>query len=145
MKKAITFGAERVQRFAAAKLGRSDGRRFRLLGRMPTFGAGILVGAVLFGGSLAIAAGVTANPTTSRVFVDGAEVKLEAYNIGGNNFFKLRDIGNEVDFSHIYDLVWNRYSKDKGRKSVDPVVLFKTVLIQHLYGMIGSSAQNTEV
>jgi|GEM_PF-2698516 len=68
-----------------------------------TFGAGVLVGAVMFGGSLAIAAGVTANPTQSRVFVNGAEVKLEAYNIGGNNFFKLRDIGNEADFSVVWD------------------------------------------
>ena len=57
----------------------------------------------------------------------------------------LRKIDRAVDFSHIYDLVCERYSKDKGRKSVDPVVLFKTALIQHLYGMIGSSAQNTEV
>ena len=47
----------------------------------------------------------------------------------------LRKIDRAVDFSHIYDLICERYSKDKGRKSVDPVVLFKTVLIQHLYGI----------
>lgn len=47
----------------------------------------------------------------------------------------LRKIDAAVDFSHIYDLVWSRYSKDTGRKSVDPVVLFKIVLIQHLYGI----------
>jgi transposase len=47
----------------------------------------------------------------------------------------LRKIDAAVDFSHIYDLVGSRYSKDKGRKSVDPVVLFKIVLIQHLYGI----------
>lgn len=47
----------------------------------------------------------------------------------------LRKIDVAVDFSHIYDLVWERYSADKGRKSVDPVVLFKIVLIQHLYGI----------
>ena len=68
-----------------------------------TFGAGVLVGAVMFGSGAAIAAGIIANPTQSRVFVNGAEVKLEAYNIGGNNFFKLRDIGNEVDFSVVWD------------------------------------------
>jgi hypothetical protein len=80
-----------------------------------TFGAGILVGAVLFGGSLAIAAGVTANPTQSRVFVNGNEVKLEAYNIGGNNFFKLRDIGNEVDFSVVWDGEGQRILIDTSR------------------------------
>jgi transposase len=47
----------------------------------------------------------------------------------------LRKIDGAVEFSHIYDLVWSGYSKDKGRKSVDPVVLFKAVLIQHLYGI----------
>jgi len=47
----------------------------------------------------------------------------------------LRKIDSAVDFSHIYDIVGDLYSADKGRKSVDPVVLFKIVLIQHLYGI----------
>ena len=47
----------------------------------------------------------------------------------------LRKIDGAVDFSHIYDMVEDQYSADKGRKSVDPVVLFKIVLIQHLYGI----------
>ena len=47
----------------------------------------------------------------------------------------LRKIDRVADFEHIYDLVWDKYSADKGRKSVDPVVLFKIVLIQHLYGI----------
>lgn len=47
----------------------------------------------------------------------------------------LRKIDSAIDFEHIYDLVWDKYSADKGRKSVDPVVLFKIVLIQHLYGI----------
>lgn len=33
-----------------------------------------------------------ASPTYSKVFVDNKEVELEAYNIKGNNYFKLRDI-----------------------------------------------------
>ena len=47
----------------------------------------------------------------------------------------LRKIDGAVDFTHVYDLVWEKYSADKGRRSVDPVVLFKIVLIQHLYGI----------
>lgn len=47
----------------------------------------------------------------------------------------LRKIDGAIDFEHIYDLVWDKYSADKGRKSVDPVVLFKIVLLQHLYGI----------
>ena len=47
----------------------------------------------------------------------------------------LRKIDAAVDFSHIYEIVDDLYCKDNGRPSIDPVVLFKIVLIQHLYGI----------
>ena len=47
----------------------------------------------------------------------------------------LRQIDGSVDFTRIYDLVEELYCPDNGRPSVDPVVLFKMVLIQHLYGI----------
>ena len=47
----------------------------------------------------------------------------------------LRKIDSAVDFCHIYDFVEDLYCKDNGRPSVDPIVLFKIVLIQHLYGI----------
>lgn len=47
----------------------------------------------------------------------------------------LRKIDSAVDFTHIYDLVEDLYCSDNGRPSIDPVVLFKMVLIQHLYGV----------
>ena len=47
----------------------------------------------------------------------------------------LRKIDSAVDFIHIYDLVEDLYCKDNGRPSVDPVVIFKMVLIQHIYGI----------
>ena len=47
----------------------------------------------------------------------------------------LRKIDTAVDFTHIYDLVEELYCPDNGRPSTDPVVLFKMVLIQHLYGL----------
>jgi alpha-tubulin suppressor-like RCC1 family protein len=40
---------------------------------------------------------------TSKVYLDGEELWPTAYNIGGNNYFKLRDLGAELDFS----VVWN--------------------------------------
>ncbi len=47
----------------------------------------------------------------------------------------LRKIDKVVDFSRIYDLVEDLYCPDNGRPSCDPVVLFKMVIIQHLYGI----------
>ena len=47
----------------------------------------------------------------------------------------LRKIDAAVDFNRLYELVEPLYCEDNGRPSVDPVVLFKMVLIQHLYGL----------
>ena len=47
----------------------------------------------------------------------------------------LREIDAAVDFNRLYEMVEPLYSEDNGRPSVDPVVLFKMVLIQHLYGL----------
>ena len=47
----------------------------------------------------------------------------------------LRKIDAAVDFNRLYEMVEPLYSEDNGRPSVDPVVLFKMVLIQHLYGL----------
>lgn len=47
----------------------------------------------------------------------------------------LRKIDAAVDFDIIYEFVDNLYSKENGRPSIDPVVLFKMVLIQHLFGI----------
>jgi len=67
------------------------------------FIAGFLLGAVMFGGSIAFAAGITASPTTSKILVDGKEVKVEAYNINGRNYLQLRDMAAVVDFGVIWD------------------------------------------
>ena len=47
----------------------------------------------------------------------------------------LRQISGAVDFTKIYEFVEELYCEDNGRPSIDPVVLFKMVLIQHLYGL----------
>ena len=45
----------------------------------------------------------TGMATQSRIFVDGNEVAFVAYNIGGNNYFKLRDLGAALDFGVDWD------------------------------------------
>ena len=47
----------------------------------------------------------------------------------------LRKIDDAIDFKKIYEFVEDLYCEDNGRPSVDPVVLFKIVLIQHIYGI----------
>lgn len=47
----------------------------------------------------------------------------------------LRDIDAAMEFDFIYDLVKDLYSADNGRPSIDPVVLFKIVLIQYTFGI----------
>jgi transposase len=47
----------------------------------------------------------------------------------------LRKIDEYIDFNFIYDLVEDKYCLDNGRPSVDPVVLFKMILIGYLFGI----------
>lgn len=47
----------------------------------------------------------------------------------------LRAVDAAIDFGFIYDEVKSYYSADNGRPSIDPVMLFKTVMIQYLYGI----------
>ena len=71
--------------------------------RIGSFIAGLLVGTMLFGGSVAYAAGVVAELSSHRFFVDGQEVKMTAYAINGNNYVMLRDIGKAVGFNVHWD------------------------------------------
>lgn len=47
----------------------------------------------------------------------------------------LREIEQAIDFSFIHELVRELYCADNGRPSIDPVVLFKIVLIQYTFGI----------
>lgn len=47
----------------------------------------------------------------------------------------LRKNDTAVDWNKLYDMVEPLYCADNGRPSVDAVVRFKMVLIQHLYGL----------
>ena len=67
------------------------------------FVAGMLTGAVLFGGSVAYAAGVIAERSTNTIYIDGQRMELEAYSINGANYLKLRDVGKAVGFNVYWD------------------------------------------
>ena len=45
----------------------------------------------------------TASPTASRIYLNGKELNLTVYLIGGNNFFKLRDLMEAIDVFVGYD------------------------------------------
>lgn len=67
----------------------------------------------------------------------GVQTKMELVAI--ENLVKedhvLRRIQKYVDFNFIYDLVEDKYCPDNGRPSVDPVVLFKMILVGYLFGI----------
>ena len=44
-----------------------------------------------------------AEPTWQKIYVDGEQISMTAYNIGGSNFVKLRDIGRAVNFNVYWD------------------------------------------
>ena len=67
------------------------------------FGLGMIVGGLLCGTTAAAADYLTATVSTQRFYLNGQPVQLEAYAIHGNNFVKLRDIGQAVDFGVTYD------------------------------------------
>lgn len=52
--------------------------------------------------------GITALPTFSKVYVDGMEKNFDAYMIGQNNYFKLRDIAYILNGTGAqFDVVWD--------------------------------------
>ena len=61
--------------------------------------AGLLIGAILFAPQPTQAAGMVAEPTWQPIYVDGKQVAMEAYNVAGHNYVKLRDIGSQVGFN----------------------------------------------
>ena len=65
--------------------------------------AGILAGIVISGPATQAAAGLMANPSSQRFYLDDQPISLTAYEINGSNYVKLRDIGQAVDFGVTYD------------------------------------------
>jgi transposase len=57
----------------------------------------------------------------------------------------LRKIEKAVDFKKIYEITDELYCADNGRPNVDAVVLFKMVLIQHLFGIASLRRTHAEI
>ncbi|MDR0818457.1 MAG: hypothetical protein LBN43_02640 [Oscillospiraceae bacterium] len=85
-----------------------------------SFIAGFALGALIFGGTAAFAVvGITANISTQKIYVNGAESPMTAYSIGDNNYVRLRDVGKAVDFGVTYDSVTNSVIIDTTTPYVD--------------------------
>ena len=54
-------------------------------GKYLHFAAGLMVGAALFGGGTALAAGILAEPSEQTFYLDDRQIQLEAYAIAGHN------------------------------------------------------------
>lgn len=84
-------------------------------------GIGILAGLALSGPASAAVQQLTAVPTSQTFYVDGQRVQFEAYEIHGNNFVKLRDIGKSVDFGVTYDGTTNTVHIAPGSPYIEEV------------------------
>ena len=67
-----------------------------------------VVAAVFALGSTVSVFAIDAVPTASTILLNGTEIKVSAYNVDGNNYFKLRDIaymlnGTEKQFNVTYN------------------------------------------
>ena len=69
--------------------------------------AGILAGIAVSGPATQAAAGLMANPSNQKFYLEDRQINLQAYEIGGSNYVKLRDIGQAVDFGVAYDAATN--------------------------------------
>lgn len=57
---------------------------------------GMVIGAALVSEATA---GIVAEPTWQKIYVDRQQVSMTAYNIAGQNYVRLRDIGQQVGFN----------------------------------------------
>ena len=64
---------------------------------------GLVLGLSLSAPAAQAVESLKATLSTNRVLVDGQEVRLTAYNINGNNYVMLRDIGRAVGFNVYWD------------------------------------------
>ena len=70
-------------------------------------GIGILAGFALSGPAAQAATSISATLSNQPIYVDGQRVPMTAYSIGGNNYVRLRDIGQAMDFAVDYDASTN--------------------------------------
>ena len=76
-------------------------------------GIGVLAGLALSGPAAQATANLTAMLSDQPIYVDGQQVQLEAYEIHGNNFVKLRDVGEAAGFNVYWDGAAVQIESDK--------------------------------
>ena len=69
---------------------------------MKNFISGIICGAILFS-AISMANEIVAVISSQKIMLDGNKADVTAYNINGNNYFKLRDLGQLFDFNVSWD------------------------------------------
>jgi len=85
-----------------------------------------------------------ATPTTSRIYLDGKEVSFTAYNIEGNNYFKLRDIGAVFDFGVDWDGARSTIVMDTG-KGYTPIDVVVDIMFDSKYYAYGDQLLKTKL
>ena len=97
--------------------------------------AGIAIGMLISVPAVSAASEyLTAIRSTQTFYMDGHPVSLEAYSINGNNYIKLRDIGQAVNFNVSYDAQANSvridpnepYSEDTQAATVTTTAVMPT-------------------
>ena len=91
-------------------------------GTAVTFAVGVFAGLALCGPAAQAASGLTATFSTQPIFVDGVQVHMTAYQIGGNNYVKLRDVGSLVGFNVYWDGGAVQVESGKPYTGVGPVI-----------------------
>ncbi|MCL1859126.1 MAG: copper amine oxidase N-terminal domain-containing protein [Oscillospiraceae bacterium] len=81
----------------------------------------------------------SAAETTSKIYLDGEEINLNAYNISGNNYFKLREIGKTFDFRVDWDGDKNTIIIDSNKSYYPETDEFESILFKTIPDANGQS------
>ena len=100
------------------------------------------MGALLFGGISAISADIIAKLSTQQIYVGEKKAEITAYSINDNNYVKLRDIGEVLNFSVEYDEITDSVYIDRNSSCVESskesVDYYATLQAEQYYHMFQS-------
>ena len=92
---------------------------------MKKFISGMMCGAILFS-AISMANEIVAVISSQKIMLDGNKADVTAYNINGNNYFKLVDLAKAVDFNVQYDSATNTVYIDTEKAYRDQITNNKT-------------------
>lgn len=76
------------------------------------------------GGEMGYSGGGSAVKSNAKITLDGKSIQMTAYNIGGNNYFRLRDIGDKIGFSVDYSVAEGTVLIETGKEEILYTVQF---------------------